>query len=422
MKINSKNSAVADRFIPYRRSDIIEMCLADNGLAQDQIPAFQSFCEILCGIFHYEMHKSLETLKDCYAPFNPDKDTRIIQQINDNEVEQHHNELEHELTSLLNLANFEQVSESEVNQALAEESLFKIKLHVDFNDFEKVLFFRRGTTQRTETLRSWFGLRKKPIDVALYERVVIYVRFKNKEYFQTQERDDLFFKPGTSLIKLFRNVPKNDLEMLFPNTEIRMKPIDKLLIGVPTAIGGLFMLITKLGSTLLLVFSVIAFWIGLSTQPAEINQAALIALAVGLAGLGGFLWRQFTKYKNRKIQFMKQLSENLYHKNLDNNAGVFFNIIDAAEEEECKEALLAYYHLLKSPTPMTAKQLDQCIEQWFNEKFQCVLDFEIDDALNKLEHLGVVTIQDGQYQACDIDSSNKTLDQRWDDIFPFNKV
>lgn len=252
--------------------------------------------------------------------------------------------------------------------------------------------------------------------------MVIYVRFKNKHHFQAQQREDLLFKPATSLIKLFRNVPKNDLEMLFPNTEIRMNPIDKLLIGVPTAIGGLFMLITKLGSTLLLVLSVIAFWVDLSSQSAEINQASLIALAVGLAGLGGFLWRQFSKYKNRKIHFMKQLSENLYHKNLDNNAFVFFNNIDAAEEEECKESLLAYYHLLKSKTAMTAEQLDQCIEQWFNDKFQCVLDFEIDDVLGKLKRLGVVTTSNGRYEARDINSSNQTLDLQWDQIFPFNKT
>lgn len=156
MKIDSKNSTTADRFIPHRRSDIIKMCLDDNGLAQEQIPAFHSFCEILCGIFHYEMHKSLETLKDCYAPFNPDKDTRILNQLSESEIEQHHEKLEYELTSLLNLANFEQVSESEVNRALTEESLFKVKLHVDFNDFEKVLFFRRGTTNRNFTKLVWF--------------------------------------------------------------------------------------------------------------------------------------------------------------------------------------------------------------------------------------------------------------------------
>ena len=49
-----------------------------------------------------------------------------------------------------------------------------------------------------------------------------------------------------------------------------------------------------------------------------------------------FLFKQISKYKNRKIKFMKALSDNLYFKNLDNNAGVFYHLIDAAEEEEFK--------------------------------------------------------------------------------------
>jgi hypothetical protein len=36
---------------------------------------------------------------------------------------------------------------------------------------------------------------------------------------------------AVSLIKLFHNVPKADLEMLFPNSRVRMKTIDKLIIG-----------------------------------------------------------------------------------------------------------------------------------------------------------------------------------------------
>jgi hypothetical protein len=47
---------------------------------------------------------------------------------------------------------------------------------------------------------------------------------------------------------------------------------------------------------------------------------------------------------NRRVFFifMKTLGDNLYFKNLDNNAGVFFHIIAEAEEEEFKEALLGY--------------------------------------------------------------------------------
>ena len=389
-EISQKESRL-ERFIPYRRSDIITMCVDDGELDTNNSVAFNSLCEILCGIFHYKMHRSLEILKDCYAPFNPDIDTARMQSTSTSQKESYEKRLEQELTAVLNRANFERISESEVTQSLQQESLFKVKLYIDFDDFEEVLFFRRGVSKRTEIIRSWFRLKKDEIEITLYERVVIYVRFKDHSYFNQQQRTDLLFEPGTSLIKLFRNVPKNDLEMLFPNTEIRMKPIDKLLIGVPTAVGGLFMLITKLGSTLLLVFAVIAFWLGLRSEPATINQSTLIALAVGMGGLGGFLWRQFNKYKNRKIQFMKQLAENLYHKNLDNNAGVFFNIIDAAEEEECKEVILAYYHLLIAKQSKTTTQLDRDIEQWFKEKYQCEIDFEMDDAINKLIQLGLVT-------------------------------
>ena len=409
-----------ERFIPYRRSDVIKMCMDDQYLSGNDLNAFKSLCEILCGIFHYEMHKSLETLKDCYAPFNPDIDTTFLASKKSDQLDMLEQRMEQELTAILNQANFERISEQEVSQSLQQESLFKVKLHIDFDDFAEVLFFRRGISKRKETLRSWFGLKKDEIEVTLYERVVIYVRFKDQAYFDQQQRTELLFEPGTSLIKLFRNVPKNDLEMLFPNTEIRMKPIDKLIIGVPAAVGGLFMLVTKLGSTLLLVFAVIAFWLGLRSEPATINQSTLIALAVGLGGLGGFLWRQFNKYKNRKIHFMKQLAENLYHKNLDNNAGVFFNIIDAAEEEECKETILAYYHLLKSQQDKTSQELDDDIEQWFKQKYQCELDFEMEDAINKLLRLGLISMSNNKYQAVDIHRANQLLDQQWDRIFTFN--
>lgn len=394
--------------------------MQDGGLQGNQVTAFKSFCDLLCGIFHYRMHKSLETLKDCYAPFNPDIETTHIRPVSDKQKIDYEKRLESELTMVLNQANFERISEDEVNQALQQESLFRVKLHIDFKDFEEVLFFRRGVSRRSETLRTWFGLKKENIDVTVYERVVIYVRFKDQEYFDRQERSELLFEPGTSLIKLFRNVPKHDLEMLFPNTEIRMKPIDKLIIGVPTAIGGIFMLVTKVGSTLVLVLAVIAFWLGIRSEPEPINQATLIALAVGLGGLGGFLWRQFTKYKNRKIRFMKQLAENLYHKNLDNNAGVFFNIIDAAEEEECKEAILAYYHLLTCKQSLDKIHLDKNIEQWFRESYQCELDFEIEDAVQKLEQLNLVKTEGNIYHAIDIEQANQILDKHWDDIFTFN--
>ncbi|HCS80068.1 MAG TPA: DUF3754 domain-containing protein, partial [Alteromonas macleodii] len=39
---------------------------------------------------------------------------------------------------------------------------------------------------------------------------------------------------------------------------------------------------------------------------------------IGMGVFGSFIFKEWTKFKNRKIRFMKALSDNLYFKNLDN--------------------------------------------------------------------------------------------------------
>ena len=66
-----------------------------------------------------------------------------------------------------------------------------------------------------------------------------------------------------------------------------------------------------------------------------------------------------------------------------------YRVLDEAEESEIKESLLAYYFLLAEGQPMTAQDIDRAIEAWLASKWQCRLDFEIDDALAKLLKLGL---------------------------------
>ena len=323
------------------------------------------------------------------------------------------------LEEVLKAANFVAITRADLERALQEESLFNVRLEVNFDDFEEVVFFRRGESRRTETIRRLFGLKSEEITFTNYDRVLVYVRFRDAEHFARQGRKNLLFTPGSTLLKLFQNVPKADLEMLFPNTEVRMKLMDKILIGVPAAAGSVALLVTKLSGTLILVGAFIAFWLGLRAEPVTIDQAALVTLAVGLGTLAGYLFRQFNKFKNRKIQFMKTLTENLYFRNLDNNAGVFHRLIDAAEEEECKEALLAYRALLLAGSALTEQELDAAVEGWFRDRWQCDLDFEADDALAKLVRLELVTQDAGRYQAVPLEEALRRLDERWDNFFQF---
>ena len=410
----------SDRFIPFTKSAVIEMCIKDAQLAEAEVKGFRDFCQILEALFHFEFHARLEKLKTCYGPFNPDADTRRVFTYSEAEKKDLQKQLVSEMTAVLDAANYEQITAEDLQQALAEESLFQIRLEVDFDDFEDVIFFRRGKTVKEETLVKFFGLSKKRFKFTNYDRVAIYIKFKEKQYFENRKRKSLNFEPGSTILKLFHNVPKADLEMLFPNSKVRMKTIDKIIIGVPAAVSGIIVLVTKLGASLLLVGSVISFWLGFKDQEVQIKQQHLIALGAGLGTLGGFLFRQINKYKNRKIKFMKALSDNLYFKNLDNNAGVFYHLIDAAEEEEFKEAVLAYYFLLTAKSALTKKELDHRIENWLAEKWEGQIDFEIGDATKKLQRLNLIQQNGDMLNSATLDEAKQQLDSIWDNFFTYN--
>lgn len=386
-------------FLPFRKRDLMHFCADDPALGEKHARAdFLAAAKLIEAIYHHRFHEHLEALKTRYAAFDPDRDTIDIHALEPDPAG-----FKARLRELLVKANFQEITREQLEQALHRDSLLKIRLQVNFDEFDDALLFYRGETERDETLRSWFGLRRKNIKVAAYDRVLIYIRPKDAT--------------NAVVLKLFKNVPRADLEMLFPNTTAHMKPIDKLMIAVPAAVSAGIVLFTKLGATLLLVAGFISFWLGLSDREVRIDQASLIALGAGMASLGAVLWREFNKFKNRKLAFMKALTENLYYKNLDNNQGVLARLIDAAEEEECKEAMVAYFQLLRADTALDAATLDREVERWFAQELDCTLDFEVSDALNKLRELGIVEQHDDRYRALPPADAVRVMDVWWDNLF-----
>ena len=392
------------RFIPFRKADVIEMCLADGRLPDDQHGEFRKLAHKIQDHFHADFHQLQEQLKDLYASYDPDADTRQLT-LDASEKNQSSNQkkptLKEVLAELLNKANYEVIDRTALQAALDSESMFKIRLSVNLDEFDEVLLYCRGISEREETVTSCFGLFNKQLRFINYDRVVLYLRFKDH---QNTEPPTTMLRPGSIMLKLFQNVPQADVEMLFPNTQVGMRFMDKLLIGIPALVSGGIVLTTKLGATLVLLGSLLGYWFGTHDQQVNLDKTALIALGAGLVAVVGYLWKQFSSYKNRKLRFTQALTQNLYFKLLDNNAGVFYRLINDAEESECKETLLAYYFLLINKEPLSATALDKTIEQWFEKTWQCRLDFEIEDALKKLQVLSLATECDGLWQC------NQSLD------------
>jgi hypothetical protein len=408
-----KHSIDPLRFIPFRKVDVIEMCLSTGDLDQVQRQQFRQMASMIQKLLHISFQTRLESLKDSFSKINPDSDTIKVDL--PSTMHQDDPAFIAQLESLLDKANYEKITEQTLKQALCHDSLVKVRLHVDFSDFAEVLLFARGERETEETISSFFGLRKTKVRFINYDRVAIYIRFN--EHIDPKRQKEFNLQPGGMVLKLFKNVPKADLEMLFPNTEIKMRLIDKLLIGVPAVISGGIVLTTKLGASILLLASLFGFWLGLKSQPVELDQAALVVIFAGFGAVGSYLWKQFNTFKNRKLQFIQTLTQHLYFKNLDNNAGVFHRLIDAAEEEDCKEAFLAYYFLLQAGTPLSRQELDLKIESWLSEKWKQRINFDITDALEKLETLGLIKNMDnGRFAASTLDDAQKKLLNIWQQI------
>jgi hypothetical protein len=407
-----------EHFLPIRRVDLERLLLDEAGMPAEQRQELRDFIAILVATIHDDYHQRLERLKSLYDPVNPDRDTMLVE----GGVAADEKALIAEMESLLTSANYRRLPAEELNQALNEESVFQVRLHTQLDDFAELIIFHRGRRNRNEVQRGWFG-RQKLLSVDYFSRVAIYARFKDQAWFDApiRRKRKRSFKPGTAILKLFQNIPCADIEMLMPNAEVRMRPKDHLMLAIPAIAGGIGVLL-KFAATVVVAWFIILAWVGLREhrpEDAAKDAAALVGFGLALVAIGGFAWRQFNNFKNRKLRFMKELADNLYYRNLDNNGGVFHRLLDEAEEEDAKEALLAYVFLLRAGQPVTQAELDGRIETWFSEHLKLDVDFEVDDALDKLGRFKLA-VQDGdQWSAVPLTEAKRILDERWDNKFTF---
>jgi hypothetical protein len=362
------------------------MCAAE--LPPEEREPFLRFAGMLASLLHHSFHERIERIKDAYA-------------------QQQAGVLEQELEGLARAANFSEIDPAELDRALDRQSLLKLRLTVDRDAVERLLLFRRGESEQTRQVRAWFGWRRKEVAFTAYDRVLIYARLRDQ---------------ARPLVKLFQDIPRDDLEMVFPDVRVRMRGIDKLLIGVPAVISGIVMIATKLITTLGLVLLLVAFWLGLRDEAVPLNQTALVTIGIGLFAFGAYIVRQITAFKNRKILFMQALAENLYFRNIDNDAGVFHHLLDKAEEAEVTEAVLAYHFLRTAPEPLTPSELDGRVEAWLRERVAAPVDFDIEDGLRKLRDHGLIRhLGGGRLTAAGLAEAKQGMDRFWDGIFDYHQ-
>jgi hypothetical protein len=80
----------------------------------------------------------------------------------------------------------------------------------------------------------------------------------------------------------------------------------------------------------------------------------------------------------------------MYDKQLDSGRGTLLHLCDDVIQQEVKEVILAYF-ILMTQGKATEEDLDRRCEQLLATKFNEKCDFEVDDAISKLEKLEIVS-------------------------------
>ena len=392
--------------IPVPRAQLYELLDRDRRLLPEEQEKFRRFCVLLQSLYHHEFHADLEEMKNAYRPFNPDVDDALHPQL---DLVQAEDRLLHGLEHVLSKGNFQKITPEGLKEAMSGEGLFPISLDVPFDDFARYKLYYQGESSGSEEIQGPIPFLKKRVSFGVYDRVVLLVKFREADHFAGR-RGKMPGGPGKIYLKYLKGVPKPDLEMVFPDPQPRMKAIHKLKIGVPLVVG--------IGITLQKLV-IAPFVLGTAGNP--LSEGLSLGLAAALGGLAGYVFKAYTNYRQTVQDFLAQVTTSLYFKNMVSNQGVFSMLVDDAEEEETKEAVLAYYFLRASPEPMDGEALDRAVEAWLQERLGRPVDFELDDAIAKLErHELLSKDSDGRYRVVDLDTALERVDRVWDNLFQYN--
>jgi hypothetical protein len=415
----SGGASERDRFIPVRKADVLDGLIGRGRLRDGEAEQFRRLARLLGAIYHYGYFDRLETLRNDYFYFNPDLPHDVA--VDPAVLARAHDEMAATLVGVLREADFVEVAPDELARSHRERHMLKVEIAIPADDYREVRFFRRGHHRAKAEIAEWFGLRKREVEIDVYDHLVLMVMVKPEgEIASARLRRHLAksrLRPGTILIKYFRDIARSDLNMLYPDVRVVLSLFDKLFLGLPGIAGGIPILL-KLLPAISVLFAVIAAYLGVSGAVHENDTREALAAVSALVALGGYLTRQWLKYQRQSLKYQKEISDNVYFRNINNNAGALDYIVGSAEEQECKEAFLAYYFAATAAAPMTQGALEGEVEGWLAQTFRVDVDFEVGEALAKLERLALLRRDGEKIEVLPLDQALEALDRRWAGFFP----
>lgn len=392
-----------DTFVPLHTTDLVEFLAQHPKLGRSEKSSFKHLASLILALLHHVYRQRHEQMTYLYAPLDPDRDTLLMSLPLADARERLCDDLFARLQDVLRRANYHRLSREEIQRAMDAASRWGVRMRVDFDSLKMIEVYARGNVVSQKSFRSLrYAFRVRSADINLYQRLVVIFR-------TSPDARDPRFDWRRMYLRMFKNIPQQDVDMVLPATRIKLNWLDHSTIVLPS----LYALVSTLWKAMRLAV--------LLTLAGLLKTAALVVVVMAAFVYG--LKAMFTSTINTRRRYHLNVAQNLYYQSLDNNAGAMLRLLEEGEQQEACEAVLSYFAaaiLLQdsnTPRPVTLTEIDAVCEAIVYEATGVHVDFDIQGAAQDLVHLGLLRAHGDQWIAPSLAEANRLLNQTWDQWF-----
>ncbi|KAG5534641.1 hypothetical protein RHGRI_022683 [Rhododendron griersonianum] len=188
-------------------------------------------------------------------------------------------------------------------------------------------------------------------------------------------------------VKHFKNIPMADMEIVLPEKRNpSLTPMDW---------------VTFLGSAIVGLVAVVG--------SLDMPKGDLWVIFAILSTVIGFCAKTYFTFQQNMVTYQNLITQSMYDKQLDSGKGTLLHLCDDVIQQEVKEVIVAFFILMEQGKA-TQQDLDLRCEELIMEEFNERCNFDVDDAVQKLQKLGIVS-QDtiGRYYCVGLKRANEII-------------
>lgn len=169
-------------------------------------------------------------------------------------------------------------------------------------------------------------------------------------------------------VKHFKNIPMADMEIVLPEKKNpSLTPMDWVKFLASAVVG----LVAVVGSV-------------------ELPKADLWVMFAILSTVIGYIAKTYFTFQQNMATYQNLITQSMYDKQLDSGRGTLLHLCDDVIQQEVKEVIISFFILMEQGKA-TLQDLDLRCEELIKDEFGVSCNFDVDDAVQKLEKLGIVT-------------------------------